>query len=355
MQHLKNMVKNYSTFTTEEVIENDGIEVSIIEIMIARFPHVATDIFKELDNKTLTTCRNLSRLCCDYLDSEKILSIRMIQSFRNNIGISCPHWNKVLKNTPVQLLKELAVSTQPYAYYMGILWSPLHVVAEQGNLELCKFIFKKTKNTKPRIENKWSALHAASNMGHKEICKFLINNSDEKNPSDNNGKTPLHFAAERGLTDVCKLIIENVDNKNPAALNGCTPLHLAAKEGHLEIVRLIVETGVDKNTRFNGKTPLESLGDFKSYTFYKLLSKNNTQLCGMILGDLLMFFWFFVLLFFCFCFLVNCFLIIYNIVYDCDFYCQRNIHWYIGTHGTLVASVIAFPLIIMIRVWLWFH
>jgi hypothetical protein len=188
-------------------------------------------------------------------------------------------------------------------------------------------------------------------MGHKEICKFLINNSDKKNPSDNNGKTPLHFAAEKGLTNVCKLIIENVDNKNPAALDQCTPLHLAAKEGHLEIVRLIVETGVDKNTRFNGKTPLESLGDFKSYTFYKLLSNDNAQLCGMIFEDLWMFFWFFVILFLCLFLLMNCFLLIYNFVYDCDFYCETNRR----SFGALVASVLAFPLIIMIRVWLWFR
>jgi hypothetical protein len=352
MQHVKNMVKNYSTFTTEVVIETDGIEASVIDIMIARFPHVVTNIFKELDNQTLTTCRNVSRICCDYLDREKILSIRMIQSFRKNTGISCPHWNKVLKNTPVELLKELAVSTQPYGSNSVFQWSSLHIVAEQGNLELCKFIFEKTKDTKPRIENKWTALHAAANMGHKEICKFLINNSDEKNPSDDNGKTPLHFAAEKGLTDVCKLIIENVDNKNPAALNGCTPLHLAAKEGNLETVRLIVETGVDKNTHFNGKTPLQSLGNSKSYTFYKLLSNDNTQFCGMIFYDLWMWFWIFLL----FLFNLGGIMVVYLMIHDkmygnCDLDCRRN-NVYLCT---LVASVIAFPLIFMIRVWHWFH
>ena len=292
MQHLKNMVKNYSTFTTEEVIENDGIEVSIIEIMIARFPHVATDIFKELDNKTLTTCRNLSRLCCDYLDGEKFLLVRMIQSYRNNMGISHLQWNRVLKNTPVEVVKEISVTTQQFfkddSSRSRFQWSPLQIVAEQGNLELFKYIFEKTKNTKPRIESKWTALHAAAKKGHKEICKYLIYNSDKKNPSDENGYTPLHFAAERGLTNICKIIIENVDNKNPAALNGCTPLHLAARKGHLEIVLLIVETGVDKNTLYNGVTPFDMAKSFKSFTFYKVLSKDKFQLCGMIFKDLFM-------------------------------------------------------------------
>ena len=99
--------------------------------------------------------------------------------------------------------------------------------------------------------------------------------------------TALHFAAENGLTDVCKLIIENIDYKNPAAYNGCTPLHLAAMEGNLEIVRLFVETGVDKNCLFYGRTPLDLAGPLRPYSFYKLLSKDKTQLCGKILINLL--------------------------------------------------------------------
>ena len=76
LQELKSMGKDTSTLATEKVIEMDVIEASVIDIMIRRFPHVVTDIFKELDDKTLTTCRRVSRLCCDYIDSEKFLWFR---------------------------------------------------------------------------------------------------------------------------------------------------------------------------------------------------------------------------------------------------------------------------------------
>ena len=360
MQHLKNMVKNYSTFTTAIVIENDGIKASVIDVMIARFPRVVTDIFKELDNKTLTTCRNASRLCCDYLDSEKILWVRIIQSYKiHNMKITYQQWKKVLKNTPVEYVKELSVCTQQFFNFTSqgfslrsrYQWYPLQIVAEQGNLELYKYLFEKTKNTSLEIAYKWTGLHMAATKGQEEICKFIIENSDEKNPSDENGTTQLHFAAEKGLTDVCKLIIEHIDNKNPAALNGCTPLHLAAKEGHMEIVRLIVETGVDKNTLFNGETPLDMARPFKSFTFYKLLSNDKFELRGMILTDLLLCFLMYFLLFGCLFLVMSLFFFIYD-VWNCDFDCLKNIDWNLGI---LVTSVIAFFLTIMIRVWLCFQ
>ena len=202
-----------------------------------------------------------------------------------------------MKYTPVEYVKEFSVCTQQFFNYtpLGFVlrsryqWYPLQIIGDQGNFELYKYVFEKTKNTREGIEHIWTGLHMVAKRGHEEICEFIIENSDEKNPSDlNDGMTPLHYAAERGLANVCKLIIENVDNKNPAALNGCTPLHLAAKNGHLQIARLIVNTGVDKNSLFHGKTPLDLVyqSHFRSFTFYKLLSKDKFQLCGLIFEDL---------------------------------------------------------------------
>jgi hypothetical protein len=326
MQKLKNMGNEILKLTNEVVIEIDGIgSASVIDIMIARFPHVVKDIFKELDDKTLTTCRNVSRLCCDYLDldSERFLWIRMIQRYRKNMGISYPHWNKVLKNTPFKLVKEFSVSTQQFfkddASRNDFHWSPLQIVAEQGNLELCKYILEKTRSTKPCIDYNRDVYYThpilmAAKKGHEEICKVLIDNSEEKNPSDVLGMTSFHFAAKEGLTDVCKLIMENIDHKNPAAINGCTPLHLAAEEGHLEIIRLIVETGVDKDSQtMTGKTPLDVAGLFRSYTFYKFLSKDNTQLYGIIFVCLM----YIVVIFFLFFLFVSVLELIFFAILSC--------------------------------------
>ena len=292
MQELKNLGKDILKLTTEVAIDIDGSEDSVIDEIILRFPDVAQDVFKELNNETLTTCRNVSRLWCDYLDDQKFCWVRMIQRYRKNMKNAYHQWKIVFKNTPVAIVKEISVSTRQFfkdhKSRINFQCSPLHIAVGQGNLKLCKYIFEKTKNTKPRIQNKWTVLHMAAEMGHEEICKFLMNNLENKNPSYINGMTPFHYAAEGGLANVCRLVIENIEEKNPAALNGSTPLHLAAKKGHLEIVRLIVETGADKNCLFDGKTSLDLVNEtsFRSFTFYKLLSKDKVQICGLIFADL---------------------------------------------------------------------
>ena len=349
------MGKSTLSLATEIVIEMDVIEASVIDVMVGRFPHVVTEIFKELDDKTLTTCRSASRLCCDYLDNEKLYWVRMIQNYRKNMGISYPHWNQILKNTPVELVKELSVSTRKFykddPSRSEYQWSPLQIVAEQGKLELFMYVFKKTKKAKPSINYNGDIynthpLHMAAKKRHEEICKVLIDNSEEKNPSDVNGMTAFHFAAERGLKDVCKLIIDNIDNKNPAALNACTPLHLAAKEGHLEIVRLIAETGVDKFCLCNGNTPIDYANNFRSYEFYKLLSKDKAQLYGRVFKDLRIVFAIYLIGFFVLLYLIFISLTFIN------FFANWELEFWqiMGTLslGTFVSFVAVFLITIMI-------
>ena len=360
MQDLKNMGKDILKLTTELAIEIDGVEASVIDGFILRFPDVARDIFKELNNESLTTCRSVSSFWCDYLDDQKFCWVRMILRYRKNMKNAYQQWKKVFKNTPVEVAKEISVSTQQF-FKSSFLhfdisriefhWSPLHIAAGQGNLNLCKHIFEKTKNTQPRIKYEWTALHMAAKLGHEEICEFLIDNLEDRNPSDQKGVTPFHYATERGLTNVCRLIIENIDDKNPAAPSGCTPLHIAAKNGHLEIVQLIVETGVDKSSLFDGKTALDLVRESNNKsawfisnntgTFYRLLSKDNIQLRGLIFEDLgnciFVFFWLF-------WFLLCCVVMPLH-----ESSLKINLPM-----GTLISFVTSFILTIMIRVWLWF-
>ena len=71
----RNIMKNKVMFISknEVAIVIDDIETTFLDKMMLRFPHIVHDVFKELDNKSLTNCRNVSRACCDFIDDEKII------------------------------------------------------------------------------------------------------------------------------------------------------------------------------------------------------------------------------------------------------------------------------------------
>ena len=287
----KKIMKSKVIFTTnkEVTIVIDDIKTTFLDEMMLRFPHIVQDVFEELDNKSLTNCRNLSRACCDFIDDEKLYWVRKIQDCVHMTEFQ-QQWNKVLKKIPTKVAKEIFATVEHFFQYdlnrKKLKWPPLHIAAEQGQLELCKFIIKKTKDPNPTSEDGITAIHMATHNGCQEVCELIINNLGDKNPADNKGITPFHIASEKGHLDVCKLLIQHIDNKNPSAHDGCTPLHLAADHCHLEIAQLIVESGVQKSPLFKGRTPLDLVKPRSCWSFYKLLCDDNSQILQRIFSDM---------------------------------------------------------------------
>ena len=279
------------TSNKEVAIVIDKIETPFLDEMMLRFPYIVQNVFQELDDKSLTNCRNVSEACCDFIDNGKFYLVRKIQDCVS-MNEFLQQWKKVLKNIPTESTKKIFVAVEQFVKNdmnrKKLQWSPLHIAAEQGNLEFCKYIIEKTKEHNPKRQDGITAFHMATHNGCQEIWKLIFDDLEDKNPADNKGITPFHTASKKGNFDVCKLIIQNIDNKNPAAHDGCTPLHLATDHGHLEIVRIIVETGVDKNPLFEGKTPLDLVRPRSRYRFYKLLIDNNSQIWQRLIWDIVL-------------------------------------------------------------------
>jgi hypothetical protein len=301
----RNMKKNKVIFTAKKEVSNinDGIETTFLDEMMLRFPHIVRDVFKELDNKSLTNCRNMSRACCDFIDNEKLYWVRKIQNYVTMKNF-LQQWQKVLRNTPTENIKEIFVTIKQFVdndlNRKKKQYSPLYIAAAQGHLEFWKCAMERTNYTNSKTKDGITAFHMAALSGCREICEQIIDHLEDKNPADKKGMTPFHNASEKGHFDVCKIIIQNIDNKNPAALDGCTPLHLATKHGHLEIVRMIVTAEVDKSPRFKGKTPLDLVRPRSRYRFYPLLINNILQFWYCFFGDVAITF---------FSFLFNCFML----------------------------------------------
>ena len=98
----------------------------------------------------------------------------------------------------------------------------------------------------------YTPLHVAAKYGHVEVCKFFCLILKEKNPKNSKGVTPLHVAAKHGQLDVCKFLCSNLQEKNPKDGNGRTPLECASSKKHWKVVHfLIVENNLHSSSRFN--------------------------------------------------------------------------------------------------------
>ena len=267
MAGLRHEHRNESPLNNEVRIQvempNHFLEDSIIEIMILRFPKLIEDIFKELDEKSLANCKIASKSWCDFIDNKKFPIVRKLQEYKRNMEEFRIHWNKVVIRKPFEIIKELAIAVhQCFRWSITFKggkkqWSPLHIAAERGNLQLCKYIVKITGDNNPSRKDGLTPLHLAAGKGHFEVCSFIMENLEDKNPGNKRGKTPFHVAAETGHLSICKLIIQSIDEKNPIDKYGITPFHIAAELGYFEICQLITENIEVKNpTTIEGLTPL---------------------------------------------------------------------------------------------------
>ena len=235
------------------------------EIMI-RFPILFQGILNELDNKSLAKCRKVNKEWQIFIDNEKFVSIRKLQKYHRNMEEFSEHWKKVTRNASKEIIGELSVAVHKFFEvelacnsFTGDKrkrkeeqWSPLHITAEQGHLELSKYVIEKTGDTNSINKKAYSAFQMAAEKGQLEVCKLIIESLEDKNPRGYQGWSALHFAAINGHLEVCKHINESIEDGVDVENGGCTPLHCAVE--HLDVYKMFVGTLENKNHTANGNT-----------------------------------------------------------------------------------------------------
>ena len=107
----ENIMEKELIFTSnkEVTIAIGNIKTTFLDEMMLRFPKIVQGVFQELDHKSLTNCRNVSRACCDFIDNEKFYWLRKIQNCVSTSEFEIyfeRKWNKVLKYSPTKYMKE---------------------------------------------------------------------------------------------------------------------------------------------------------------------------------------------------------------------------------------------------------
>ena len=88
-----------------------NFDTPTIDTMLSRFPAVAEDIFKELNNKSLTKCRKVSVQWQNFIDNQKFIWLRRILKYNASMTEFSDHWKQMITNQ------------RPDQYKMKILFS----------------------------------------------------------------------------------------------------------------------------------------------------------------------------------------------------------------------------------------
>ena len=285
--------------------KNKALQISNMEVMILRFPHLAEQICQELGNQDLIKCKEMSRSWKKFIEDEKLYWSRIIIQMTTCFIPKRDILEHLLKNSNGEVVKKIGVAacetirkhTEGWyrnVFYFALVsgqteflkkliissnvqnfrkWQEyngkannleiilLYHAAERGDLEIFQFITENSVEKNPNIfvyghiEN--TPLHIAAENGHLTIVELIIPNLTQKNPRNKRWRTPLDMAAENGHFDIFQLIMENVKQKNPKNRGNETPLHYAAKNGHFDICKLITEKVKSKSPKdLSGDTPL---------------------------------------------------------------------------------------------------
>ena len=237
--------------------------------IIFRFPHLAEQIFSELDNKSLAKCRETSGSWQDVINGERSYKQRIKKMMKKKARKH--YYQRIIKGFTPLHLAAITGQTQmvmdlinrendinPSEKFIGI--TPLNLAAKFGFASVCHRIIKniKVENINPKDKSGRTPLHLAAISGLVSVCKLIVDNIVEKNPKDFWENTPLHHAAKLGQVDVCKYIMGKVQDNNPINLQGSTPLHFAADSGQLAAFKVLITNEDDLNIETkSGYTPFQ--------------------------------------------------------------------------------------------------
>ena len=144
--------------------------------------------------------------------------------------------------------------------------TPLSVAAENGELEIVKFLLTVPGIDVNKADNhKTTPLYYAAEHSELEIVRLLLTVPGiDVNKATTGGETPLYAAADdtrRGDTNIVRLLltVPGID-VNKATTGGETPLYAAASRDHPKIVKLLLtvpDIDINKATIKDGKTPFD--------------------------------------------------------------------------------------------------
>uniref|UniRef100_A0A8C9SJJ8 Ankyrin repeat and KH domain containing 1 n=1 Tax=Scleropages formosus TaxID=113540 RepID=A0A8C9SJJ8_SCLFO len=157
--------------------------------------------------------------------------------------------------------------------------TPLMEAAQEGHLELVKYLLAAGANVHATTATGDTALTYACENGHTDVADVLLQTGADLEHESEGGRTPLMKAARAGHLCTVQFLISKGANVNRAtANNDHTVVSLACAGGHLAVVELLLAHGADPTHRLkDGSTMLieAAKGGHTNVVSYLLDYPNN--------------------------------------------------------------------------------
>ena len=253
--------ENLQAINTDSTVKNKSQSYLSPLVFSSGFPHIAEQIFEQLDNKSLMNCREVST------------------SWQNCIGFK-KSWDRIVK-IPIILRGDkktytyfhVAARIKQHEIFKSILGSeedknPLmnqygetlfHKVCENGGFKIAEVFVQKSFELNINLHinsgNSTPASLACKN-GHKKILELLLQNSDRLKIDWNTridwmSNTAFLMACENGQSKIAEMMIQkSVQLKidlNAKNRYGQSCFNIACINGHTRVAKLLLQKSVEYN------------------------------------------------------------------------------------------------------------
>lgn len=174
-------------------------------------------------------------------------------------------------NSELPISKSFEIDIDEYVDDAG--WTPLHIAASIGNLEIIELLVKRepAPDLNLATNNGQTVIHLSVSKNFFETTNYFLKNGASARLKDKKGQTPLFRAAAAGSLRLINLLAK--DGK--AQLNvkdsfGWTALHHALAEGNGDAAIELVKLGADPNIRSSeDETAIQVSVDEKIASYFR--------------------------------------------------------------------------------------
>ena len=139
--------------------------------------------------------------------------------------------------------------------------------------DVARLLKENPKLVHERSHDGWTPLHLAAFFGRLELVKMLLDSGAPMLAVSNNNESnlPINAAAAGKRDDVVRLLVERGCPPDARASDqGYTPLHLAANNGNVDLVEFLLRSGADRNLRTGAGQTAHDLAIKQGHTIQAL-------------------------------------------------------------------------------------